>query len=236
MLSLELKPTEVEVGLLARGTVSALARYQNDCNTECNWYIEGSINPNISVGGQANVRAEIDIEFLDDDDEMVDFETESDVRIYLRGSTGGTLGFRYTDCEGWILSACFDGIFGDISLDGRISLELEGNIVDLNLGEMDLGFCWRYYVVCPFGFGDCSPPEECDHNCGDFFGAGGGLYTFPEPELPSLAELTGGALYTYKMTPTSAMEDYLLGNAGDFQPASGEEGVRPRARASFNSR
>jgi hypothetical protein len=56
------------------------------------------------------------------------------------------------------------------------------------------------------------------------------LYTFPEPELPSLAELTGGAVYTYKMTPTSAMEDYLLGNTGDFQPASGEEGVCARVR------
>jgi hypothetical protein len=227
-ITLYLSGIEAEAGLLLRGNLSATVRFKYGCGTQCHWQIEGSINPSISVGGEALVSGGAKVEFLDD--RPAEFQGVFQGLAVIRGATGATLGFEYDDCEGWQFRACFDGIYGEISLSGDVAYPDPDRSELVRIPIRELALCWRHYVVCPSGFGDCSPPEECDHNCGDFFGAGGGLYTLPEPDMPSLAELTGGALYTYKMTPTSTMEDFLLGNTGDFQPASGEEGVCARVR------
>jgi uncharacterized membrane protein YgcG len=214
------------LGIRLSGSAGVGATYRIGCDSNCRLTVEGNASLSLSAGARAEASGEVTLRFPRGVEASGSFEGTAELTL----NSGGSVGVRFTDCNGWQFNACFEGIYVQLQLTGTIQYQLPGH------GEQEISLeaipCTRFYLVCPIGNNpvDCSPPEDCSHNCGDFFGAGGDLYTFPEPELPSLAELTGGAVYTYKMTPTSAMEDYLLGNTGDFQPASGEEGVCARVR------
>jgi hypothetical protein len=214
------------LGIRLSGSAGVGATYRIGCDSNCRLTVEGNASLSLSAGARAEASGEVTLRFPRGVEASGSFEGTAELTL----NSGGSVGVRFTDCNGWQFNACFEGIYVQLQLTGTIQYQLPGQ------REQEIPLeaipCTRFYLVCPIGNNpvDCSPPEDCSHNCGDFFGAGGDLYTFPEPELPSLAELTGGAVYTYKMTPTSAMEDYLLGNTGDFQPASGEEGVCARVR------
>jgi len=216
----------VQIGLMVEGTATISATYRHGCGIQCNLTGSGSVSLSIAAGARARATGAATIRFGNQV-----FRGSFEGTLDLTVNSGGSLGVEYTCEEGWRLNACFDGIYANAQLTGLVRYRRgeDGEEEEIPLEGLP---CFRRYFVCPVGNDprECRPPEGCRHNCGDFFGAGDGLYTIPEPEMPSLAELTGGALYTYKMTPTSTMEDYLLGNTGDFQPASGEEGVCARVR------
>jgi hypothetical protein len=216
----------VQIGLMVEGTATISATYRHGCGIRCNLTGSGSVSLSIAAGARARATGTATIRFGNQV-----FSGSFEGTLDLTVNSGGSLGVKYTCEEGWRLNACFDGIYANVQLTGLVRYRRgeDGEEEEIPLRGLP---CFRHYFVCPVGNDprECRPPEGCRHNCGDFFGAGDGLYTIPEPEMPSIAELTGGTLYTYKMTPTSTMEDYLLGNRGDFQPADDEEGVCARVR------
>jgi len=214
----------VLVGVRLQSDINVNASYRIGCDSRCNLNISATVPLNLVGGVRTTVEGRAT---LSGAGQQVEGRFSGTLDFTL--NAGGSVGIDYSDCGGLRFRSCFEGIYGNMQINGTVRFSWNNQEYEFPLDYIP---CTRYYLVCPIGNNpeECRPPEDCRHNCGDFFGAGGDLYTFPEPELPSLAELTGGAVYTYKMTPTSAMEDYLLGNTGDFQPASGEEGVCARVR------
>jgi hypothetical protein len=212
------------LGIRLSGEASVDASYTLGCQNSCPLKASGNASFALSAGASAKVSGSAT---LKGPGLTISGSFEGVASLTLQ--SGGSVSVKYDSCKGFQLDACFEGIYLELQLTGEIKYQLNGEKQTISLGGIP---CARVYLVCPVGNNpdECKPPKDCAHDCGDFDGASGGLYTIPEPELPSLAELTGGALYIYQLTPTSTLEDYLLGNSGDFQPASEEEGVCARVR------
>ena len=223
-----------EIGLMVSGAVSGQATYTRGCEAGCEnnrptFEASGEASIEIAGGGQAEATGTVAFSCVG---QSVSGSFEG--RAVARIATAGSVGLTYNECEGFRLLTCFEGIFSELELSGVIKYRLPGDESDR---EIDLpGIpCTRVYFVCPLGNNsNCSPPSNCiNYGCGDFFGQGGFMMDIGDYSRQAeriVRAVLQPYVYRYRMTPVADMERHLTGEEGDFQPASGEEGVCARVR------
>jgi uncharacterized membrane protein YgcG len=141
------------LGIRLSGSAGVGATYRIGCDSNCRLTVEGNASLSLSAGAQAEASGGVTLRFPGGVEASGSFEGTAELTL----NSGGSVGVRFTDCNGRQFNACFEGIYVQLQLTGTIQYQLPGQ--DEQEISLEAIPCTRFYLVCPIGNNpvDCSP-------------------------------------------------------------------------------